>query len=314
MPAKCLAKTQDLPREEWLELRKRGLGGSDVLACAGLSKWKSPFALYLEKRGELLDDHENEAMYWGKVLEEPVAQKFAQETGYKIRRCNKILQHPTHTFALANLDREIIGVKEEDGPGILEIKTTGEWMRDNWEGDELPYAPQLQLQHYFLVTGYRWGYIAILIGGQTYKHFRVQRDEEIINYLIEIESAFWNRVLLGNPPPVDGSEATTEALRLLYPRAIPRKEIQLSVSAEGFIRDFHLAHTEEKKWKDRKDEASNALRQMLEDAEIGCLGTTKVRWTNTTTNRLDTTRLKAELPEIHSRFCKELQTRRFTIK
>ena len=106
-----------------MAIRKLGLGSSDAAVAVGLSPYKCPLSLWLEKTGrkEPEDISHKEAVLWGIELEPVLAQVYAKRTGYRVRRVNAVLQHPEHLFMLANLDREVVG--HPDGPGILEIKT-----------------------------------------------------------------------------------------------------------------------------------------------------------------------------------------------
>jgi putative phage-type endonuclease len=214
MNASILTLTNELNRGEWLAARKKGIGGSDVAAIAGLNKWKSPVAVYLEKIGQATEEKEtSEAAYWGNVHEETVAREFAKRTGYKVRRRNVILQHPVYPWMLANVDRLIVG--EKTG---LECKTASEYVKSEWEGEEIPTAYLLQCQHYMAVTGYKAWWIAVLIGGNKYVYKKIVRDDEIIQNLIKIEKDFWmNRVKAKVSPMFDGSDASTDLLKALYP-------------------------------------------------------------------------------------------------
>ncbi|EOA2606900.1 lambda-exonuclease family protein, partial [Enterococcus hirae] len=96
--------TLDMSHREWLEDRKRGIGGSDVATVLGLNKYKSPYQLWLEKTGQIeLKDSESEPAYWGNVLEEVVAKEFQERTGKKVRRRNQVFEHPLHPFLRANI-------------------------------------------------------------------------------------------------------------------------------------------------------------------------------------------------------------------
>lgn len=110
---------------------------------------------------------------------------------------------------LANLD----GVCESPdyGPYIFEAKTTSAFKAGEWE-DSIPDAYQLQIQHYMAVTGYKAAYIAVLIGGNTFKWKCIERDDELISRLIQLESDFWQHVQDGTPPPLDGSDASAKFL------------------------------------------------------------------------------------------------------
>src|SRR5690606_24085021 len=122
--AKVLVPTRGMDREEWLQARRRGIGGSDAAVIAGVDPFRSPIRLWMEKRGEIQEEPAGEAAEWGLLLEPVIAAEFERRTGKRVRRRNAILQHPEHEWMLANIDREIVG---EDA--ILEIKTTSAWNR-----------------------------------------------------------------------------------------------------------------------------------------------------------------------------------------
>ncbi|WP_158898717.1 YqaJ viral recombinase family protein [Burkholderia sp. L27(2015)] len=218
-PALRLVETKDLPREEWLAVRKNGIGGSDAAAAVGLSPYMSPLELWLIKTGRDTHlprpdpDDTTEPIYWGTLLEPIVAAAYTKQTGNRVRRINAVLQHPTVSFMLANLDREIVGVPDVQ---ILECKTAGEFGARLWR-DGVPEYVQLQVQHQLAVTGKRAADVAVLLCGQQLGVHRIERDDELIARLIPLEAQFWQYVTSDTPPPSDGSESADRALRCLYP-------------------------------------------------------------------------------------------------
>lgn len=204
---------------EQLVERSTGLGGSDAAAAVGVSRWKTPYALYLEKRGEHPEPFEgNDATLWGNLLEPAVRQQYAERTGRVVRLPTETLRHPRHRFMLCHPD----GVTD-DGR-LYEGKATT--VRDGWgdEGtDEVPDEYLLQVQHNMLVTGDAIGKrievadLAVLIAdyGWHWRRYEIPADRELQEMLVEEEHAFWQRVERGDPP----SMATPEDVRLRYGRA-----------------------------------------------------------------------------------------------
>ena len=177
MTAVRLVSTADMDRRDWLQVRTRGIGGSDIAAIAGVSPWATPLSVYLDKIGEAPEQEETEAMRWGTILEPIIAKEYARRhPDYQVRRVNAILQHPHIPFFLANVDREIR--KAGAQPGILEIKTTSAWMSGYWREDA-PDWVTCQLQWYLGVTGYTWGAVAVLIGGQEYREIEMARTTRL---------------------------------------------------------------------------------------------------------------------------------------
>lgn len=220
-PALRLVSTKKLPREDWLEVRKQGIGSSDAGAAVGLNPYKSQLELWLEKTGRdatlpKIDPHDEESpAYWGNVLEPIVAWHYSKRTKNKVRRINAVLQHPNPDlpWMLANIDREVIGT---DDVQILECKTAGINGAHLWK-DGIPEYVQLQVMHQLAVTGKQTADVAVLLGGQHLEVHRIERDEQMITRLIELERKFWTYVENDTPPPADGSASAEAALRRLYP-------------------------------------------------------------------------------------------------
>ncbi|MEZ7911238.1 MAG: YqaJ viral recombinase family protein [Propionivibrio sp.] len=221
-PALRLVSTKALPREDWLNVRRQGIGSSDAAAAVGLNPYKSQLELWLEKTGRdgLLPktdplDEESPA-YWGNILEPIVAAHYTRRSGNRVRRINAVLQHPDPQlhWMLANIDREVIGAPDVQ---ILECKTAGINGSRLWK-DGVPEYVQLQVQHQLVVTGKAAADVAVLIGGQHLEIHRIQRDEALIARLIQLEAAFWRYVEMDTPPPADGSESGELALRSFYPQ------------------------------------------------------------------------------------------------
>jgi putative phage-type endonuclease len=219
-PALKLVKTNHLHRDEWLKIRKGGIGSSDAGAAVGLHPYKSPLELWMEKTGrdgglpKTDPNDETSPMYWGTLLESIVASHYTKRTGNKVRRINAVLQHPTEPWMLANIDREVIGAADVQ---ILECKTAGMNGARLWK-EGVPDYVQLQVMHQLAVTGKHAADVAVLICGQELQIHRIDRDEAMIARLIDLERYFWRFVELDIAPPADGSDSADVALRCLYPQ------------------------------------------------------------------------------------------------
>ncbi len=305
-----LISTENLTREEWLEFRKKGLGGSDTAAVCGISKYKTPVELWMEKTKQVESKEAGEAAYWGTIMEPHIREEFTRRTGLEVRRELSILQHTEHPFMFANVD----GVVSDPihGNYIFEAKTANAFLQDQWV-ETIPDAYQLQVQHYLAVTDYRGAYVAVLIGGNTFKWYYIPRDDELISMLVRLEERFWNYVTTNTPPPIDGSDAASELLRGLYPSSKVNKII-LPDNALELLKQFEEASEREKQAEVEKQEAENKLKELLQDNESGSVGERTVSWKSVESERLDSKRLKSELPDIYSKYSKVSSSRRFSIK
>lgn len=222
-----MINTKDMIYEDWLEQRKKGIGGSDASTIVGLNKYSSLFSLYCDKKGILPAVEDNEAMKQGRELEDYVARRFIEETGKKVRNKNAIILHNEFDYIYANIDRDIIG--ENAG---LECKTTTSLNLKAFKNGEFPANYYVQCMHYMAVTGAEKWYLAVLIFGTEFKVFEIKRDEEEINALITAEKDFWNNHILADiPPATDGSKATKNALNFMYDD-VSDNEIELDLDAE----------------------------------------------------------------------------------
>lgn len=151
-----LVETADLSEEDWLDYRRRGIGGSDVSAIFGTSPFRTARDLYYDKLNiaSVEDDEGNwVAMEMGHLLEPLVAKIFERKTGYRVYQIKKMFQHPQYPWMLADVD---YFVELPDGTtAILEIKTTNYNARDNWwmNGKEtVPVYYESQGRHYMAVS------------------------------------------------------------------------------------------------------------------------------------------------------------------
>src|SRR5690625_4465351 len=298
-----------MSRYEWLQERKKGLGGSDASAILGFSPWKSAFELYIEKTSDTVQEIDNEAIHWGNVLEDVVAEEFSRRTGKKVRRRNQMFVHPEHEFMIANIDRDVVGER-----ALLECKTTNAFAADQWEGDQIPPAYMCQLQHYMAVLDYEKAYIAVLIGGQKYVWKEIARDDEFIELMIQHEKDFWeNHVLAGVPPEIDGSKSASELLNQMYPED-NGETISLDKDAETLIEAIESIKAEVKEKRDLKKEYEIKLKLMIGEARMGVTPRCEVRNITVITNRLDSRKLRKYLPDIAEKYTNEPTYRRMTIK
>ncbi len=311
MSAKILVSTENLPYEDWLEYRKLGIGGSDASVVCGVSRYKSPVELWMEKTDQIPYQEAGEAAYWGTQLEALVRNEFTKRTGIEVIHKSALLQSEEYPFMLANLD----GICEvpEIGTCVFEAKTASAYKSSEWD-DSIPAEYMLQIQHYMAVTGYAGAYIAVLIGGNTFKWTFVERDEELISMLVKLESDFWKHVQDETPPPLDGSDASAKFLSERFPDSIPQSQITLPDSAADLILQYDFACEQLEAITEQKQEAENLLKQMLGEHETGTLADRIITWKSISQERLDSKTLKAEHPVLYKKYSNTTSYRRFSIK
>jgi putative phage-type endonuclease len=307
-PALRLVKTLNMPREDWLAARKYGIGSSDAAAAVGLNPYQSPLELWMQKTGreELLPtidpSDEESPLYWGNLLEPIVAAHYTKRTGNKVRRINAILQHPDadKPWMLANIDREVIGVPDVQ---ILECKTAGINGARLWK-DGVPEYVQIQVHHQLAVTGKQAADVAVLVGGQHLEIHRIERDEVLIQNLIQLEREFWKSVETDTAPPADGSESAELALRCLYPQDVGstidfRQDATLSASFADLVALREQLAEQEK----LEAKLKQGLQQAMGNASRAVFESGEVTWKKAKDSLvLDVAKLLKEQPDLMQRF------------
>lgn len=283
--------TIDMSRDEWLEHRRKSIGGSDAPCIIGLNPWSSPYTVWADKLGKIPPADDNESMRQGRDLESYVAERFCEETGKKVRRENNILVNPDYPFAHANVDRMVIG--EDAG---LECKTTSSLNLKNFKNGAFPDTYYVQCVHYMMVTGCKRWYLAVLVLNRAFMTFVIERDEDEISALAKSEEEFWQLVESKTAPIADGSASTTETISTLFPG-----EYGENVSLFGFDTELesYIALTHQiKALETLKDEAANKVKSFLENASRGESDRYRVSWSPQTRQTFDVKEFAKDHPDI----------------
>ncbi|WP_218689076.1 YqaJ viral recombinase family protein [Psychrobacter sp. BF1] len=320
-------KTTNLSREEWLKLRQSGIGGSDIAAIIGVSPYATSYDIYQSKVQPLSPGDMNEFAYWGTVLEDVVAKEFSKRTGLKIQNVNFLMRHPDKPWAIANIDRAIVNrdvsgnVRFKDGKlttdQIVEIKTAGEYVGKNWgneESDEVPDQYQCQAQWYMGVTGVDTCHMAVLIGGNKYRQYKIDRHQDFIDYLFEAAESFWvNNVLAG----VEPDATTLRNAKDKYPRHNPDTTLDVALDSEAAkaFEHYELLKIQEKEVKAALEIAQTDLICQIQDNEALAIdGEVVATYKMQTSNRFNSSQFKKDMPELAEKYNKQSESRVMRVK
>ena len=309
-PYEIIADTRKMSHQDWLAMRKAGIGGSDCAPAVGLSRWKSPFQLWSEKTNRITPTKAGEAAYWGSVMEPILRNEFAKRTNLEVHELPAFLRSKEHPFMLANIDGY---VKNEDGSySVLEIKTANAYAAvQDWQNG-LPIEYYCQVMHYMAVTGMSSAYVSVLLGGNQFDIQKIERDEEMIQHIIQMEEHFWYEYMLKDTPP-EATAKDNEFMSQLYPKS-EEKAIEMPAQAKDILEDYEKACHDLALAKEAKEEAEAKLKLMLANAEVGISGNFKVSWKNVSTTRLDSKKVKALLTEEQLQSCSNTTTtRKFSV-
>ena len=263
--------TAGMTRDEWLQERRKSIGGSDAAGIVGLSKYSSPFSVWADKTGRGKPVEETEAIRLGNDLEDYVARRWAEATGKKVKRHPYIIKNDKYPFAHANIDRAVVGEKAG-----LECKTTSTLNLKQFHGVEFPEKYYAQCVHYLAVTGWDRWYLAVLVFGKGFYTYTLERDQDEIDALMSAEGLFWGFVENDIPPMADGADATTDAISTAWSDS-NGESIDL-VGRDAMLDEYTQLRGQKKAIEERIAEIENSIKIDMEDAERAECGRYTVSW------------------------------------
>ena len=308
-------------RQAWLQSRRLGIGGSDVAAILGLSKYKSPYQLWLDKTGRSdLEDSTSEPAYWGNMLEDIVAKEYAKRNGVKVQRVNATIRNPENDWMIANIDRAIINpeisgnVRIKEGKlttdRILECKTANQYLAKLWGDEQSEQVPDYyltQCQWYMGNTGASICGLGVLIGGQKFRSYQIAFDPELFEMLTDECSKFWHENVQADVPP---DPTTFDDVLHRWSTHNPDQAVSADDDLAQKVADYKELSSNIKEATKELDDLKLQICTRMEDAEMIIaedkrLATFKYQERNT----LDTKALKSAHPDIYEQFVKTSSTR-----
>lgn len=287
------------------------IGGSEIAAVMGLSRWKTPLRLWAEKRGDIAKDDisQVDAVELGIELEDFVARKFTRKTGLKVRRQTQVQEHKDHPNLVAHIDRLIEGKNE-----LLECKTCSVFKNSEWDGESVPTEYVLQVNWYLGIKGWSAGYIAVQpLGGGKFQHKRCIFDAALYDLQVEAALAFLKMVDVGVAPiAISGDSAT---LKDLFPDSGQEIKIIDDPANVDEINDM-VAFRQEQKMHianiEKEVEAVDAkIKQVIGESAGIDTGKYKITWQTQVKKIVDSEKLKEA--GILEQFQKETKSRYFRV-
>ena len=281
------------------------LGGSEAAAACGLDRYKSKIQLWLEKTGKLeRESAGSDAAKWGNLLEPVIAGQLVTE-GFDIRYLGTT-ELVTDGFRSCHPD----GMVGDNG--VLEIKTIGARGALSWSPDDLPVGFVIQAVHNMALTGKDFCLVACLIAGQRLEVSTIERDHDLEARVMQLEDEFWLHVTEGTPPEPDGSKATDEMLKKMYPGAYG--VVNLTSEDLDLVKELKMLKDASAAAEKQIAEREQRLKMLLGDATLGLFeGDAVVRWPVVEAKKLDTKRIKEEYPEIAAECTRTSSYRRFVV-
>lgn len=308
----AIADTRTLTHDEWLALRRTGIGGSDAGAIMGVSPYKGAFSVWADKMGKLPPLEDNEAMRQGRDLEDYVARRFAEASGLRVRHEYSMLRSVDHPCMLADIDRRIIG--ERAG---LECKTSRDITMARYRNGEYPMEYYCQCLHYLAVTGWDCWYLAVLVYGTDLLIYKICRDEVLddIEALIRAEEAFWqNHMVLDQPPAPDALDSTAAALGSVYPHE-DGTTVCADQDADQALTDLAALKAQKRALDRQITERENQIKAAMGEAEVLAGTSVSATWRSSERTTISKTKLLKAYPNINMDAITDRNIqRRFAIK
>lgn len=260
-------------RESWLRARASGIGASEVAALFGCGRWDTITTLWMKKTGQLEEDEgaPSRLLKWGQRLEPAIAAGYQEDSGRKLWKASPfaISQHPNVECMQATTDFFVLEAPDRTGDGLVEVKNVAMWMARKWEPGVPDYV-QFQAQHQMSCTGRDFVTVLPLFGGNDDRPIDIERNQGVIDEIEEQCQWFWGFVMRGEPPPVDGSERTLEAIKKLHPLD-DGTEVALTEEAIGWWAALENAKLEIKAGEANKTDAETRLKAAIGSATYGRL-------------------------------------------
>lgn len=265
-PSGRLVLPADAGRLDWLAARRGGIGSSDMAAILGLSKYGNELTVYHDKRGTLaLEGDDSEPAYWGRAIEDKVADRWTASNRSITRRVG-LIANVERPWQMCTLDRRVLECPlpaHERERCALEIKCRTTFKAPQWRKG-VPDDVLAQVLHQIDVTGFEHLHVGLLLGGNDYRQFTVHRaeHEQLVLDLRAAAEDLWLHVQNGRPPALTGEEDPGPLLDL-YRRLHPDREglvhLDRDVEAQDAMHDYLAAAAAERDAKKAKDRAKAAL-------------------------------------------------------
>ena len=318
-----ITKIKTNTHEEWLEERKKSLGGSDVASVLGMNEYSSPYTVWAEKTGKLPPFEGNEWTKLGNDLEFYVAQRFCEASGLKVVNDNATWRNDKYPHLHANIDRRVVGMKAG-----VECKLTSELNAKKYKNGEFPDRFYAQCVEYLCVTELDRWFLAVLIYGKGIKIYQMTRipndevpewceasvyvDDGEIEAMVKATADFWECVKSGEAPMVDGSKSTSETLTTIYPES-NGDTVSLMAFEEDLKQYKHLASLEAD-YKKMKDEVANRIKAYMGEASKGESNSYNVSWSSYMRSSFDHKAFAKDNPGLDlSAYYKSTATRTFKV-
>ena len=310
--------------------RSKYLGGSDIGAILGLSRFRSPLEVWMEKTGKEVKKLDSLPLRFGSFAESFVASEYARATGFKLIHDESIYVHPEYSFMSAHMDRFVLedsssysssssssSLSSSSPTRILECKTANPFSSGDWGevgSDEVPMSYLCQCLWYMAITNINIVDLAVLFGNSDFRIYEISRDLELESTILQKANFFWNEHVLRDVPPPAMSEADCQTL---FNKGDPNKGVEAKAETLELTKRLQQLNSEINVREDEISSIKQSIMSQMGEAEtLAYQGKVIATWKAPKPSyRLDSKRLEMDHPQIASHYKIPVQnSRRLVIK
>lgn len=297
-----------MDRAAFLAARRTAVCGTDIAKIMGLSEWGTPLSVYMDKRGESPERKETAVLRWGNLLQDAILCAYEEDEGVTLHRPTEMIRSVRYPWLGANLD----AVRADNGISV-DAKTSrmaGEFGQPG--SADVPVDYVLQLHGYMIVTETKTADLAVLVGGSDFRIYHVPFDPELGDMILTATREFWNRVQRGDPP----APRTAADVAAMY-RVAKAQAIEATTPVYEAVERLRAIRAGIKQAEADAEELETAIKLHIGNGDtLTYNGATLATWKQRAgSTRLDSKRLRAELPDVYAQFVATSEpTRTFLLK
>lgn len=314
-----------LNNQDFALLRAKSLGGSDIGALLGLSKYRSAVDVWMEKTGKELAIKDSLPLRFGTFAESFVADEYALETGTQLAPHDAAVVHPEYKYMHGHIDRFVLIADSpliaSDGKitasRILECKTANPFAQSDWGdagSDQVPLSYLVQCVWYMMLTNIDRTDLAVLFGNADFRIYEITRDLDLEQMVLERAISFWENHVIKDIPPAAISESD---YKTLFGKVTVNKSVEAPIETCELIKKLKQLNAQVEQYESEISQIKQSIMGQMQDAEVLTFqGQTLVTWKAPKPSlRLDAKRLSADHPDLVDQYQVPIQnSRRLVIK
>lgn len=314
-----------LNNQDFTGNRAHFIGGNDVAAILGLSPYRTPVDVWLEKTGQSTNNQTSMAMRFGQFAEEFIAQEYSRATQQAVTQYEEAFTDPDHQYLAGHIDRFVLpkngdlfhSTNQLAAQKLLECKTANPFAQQEWGDagtDSVPMSHLIQCLWYLMLTGCESADLAVLFGNSDFRIYTIFRDKEIESILREKACHFWEQYVQTKIAPPVQNEADC---RSLFEKSIPSKAKEADQYDLELLEQLKNANHQLLSYEKQISSIKQVLMQSLQDAEsLQFEGRSLVTWkTPKPSKKFDSKQFAQDYPELASQYQVEIaNSRRFVVK